>query len=59
MAACCTSRIDRTAFEKTVADVLVPGFVRERSIPAEIDHPVGFPEADDLKILWWRRKSDA
>jgi 23S rRNA (cytosine1962-C5)-methyltransferase len=59
VAACCTSRVERTAFEKTVAEVLGSAFIRERSIPPEIDHPVGFPEADYLKILWWRRRSDA
>lgn len=58
VAACCTSRVDRSVFEKTVADVLGQGFTRERSIPPELDHPVGFPEADYLKILWWRRKPE-
>ena len=57
VAACCTSRVERAQFEKTVAEALGPGFVRELSIPPEIDHPVakGMTQADYLKILIWRR----
>lgn len=57
VAACCTSRVERVQFEKTVAEALGKEFVRELSIPPEIDHPVakGMPQADYLKILIWRR----
>ena len=50
IAACCTSRIDRAAFKRTVREALGPGFVLERDLPPEPDHPVGFPQADYLKI---------
>jgi len=56
VAACCTSRIERKVFEKTVHDTLGPGFVREKSLPPEADHPVGFPQADYLKIIFYRRR---
>jgi 23S rRNA (cytosine1962-C5)-methyltransferase len=56
VAACCTSRVERAAFEATVTQTLGAGWTRERSIPAELDHPVGFPQADYLKILWFRRR---
>jgi 23S rRNA (cytosine1962-C5)-methyltransferase len=59
VAACCTSRIDRTVFRRTVRDVLGERFALEREFPAETDHPVGFPQADYLKILWWRCTSAA
>ena len=57
--ACCTSRIDRASFLRTVRATLGERFVLERDIPAELDHPVGFREADYLKILWWRCTSAA
>ena len=57
VAACCTSRIEREVFHKTVAEALGADFSREREIPAEVDHPVGFPQADYLKIAWWKRAS--
>lgn len=57
VAACCTSRIERKVFEKTVHDTLGPGFVRETSLPPEPDHPVGFPQADYLKIIFYRRRA--
>jgi 23S rRNA (cytosine1962-C5)-methyltransferase len=56
VAACCTSRVERAQFVKTVAECL-PGFTRERDLPPELDHPVGFREADYLKIELWRRAS--
>ena len=56
IAACCTSRVERGVFHKTVADTIGGGFVRERVIAPEPDHPVGFPQADYLKIGWWRRR---
>lgn len=55
VAACCTSRIGRAAFHQTVGDALGAGFTRDREIPPEVDHPVGFPQADYLKVAWWRR----
>ncbi len=54
VAACCTSRVERAQFQKTVAESLL-GFTRERELPAELDHPIGFREADYLKIELWRR----
>lgn len=59
VAACCTSRVERGVFHKTVADTLGGAFVRERVIPPEPDHPVGFPQADYLKIALWRRQGPA
>jgi 23S rRNA (cytosine1962-C5)-methyltransferase len=54
VAACCTSRIDRVAFRRTVREALGDRFVFEREVPAEADHPVTFSQADYLKIAWWR-----
>ncbi|HMG22566.1 MAG TPA: class I SAM-dependent methyltransferase [Kofleriaceae bacterium] len=55
VAACCTSRIERAVFHRTVREALGPGFTLDHEIPPEKDHPVGFPQADYLKIGWWRR----
>jgi len=55
VAACCTSRVEPGEFHKTVSDTLGGGFVRDRVLPAEPDHPVGFPQADYLKVGWWRK----
>ncbi len=55
VAACCTSRIDRELFQRTVREALGPGFRLERDVPPEADHPVGFAQADYLKIAIWRR----
>ncbi len=55
VAACCTSRVPRAAFHRVVGEALGGGFAMERELPPEPDHPVGFPEADYLKIGWWRR----
>ncbi len=55
VAACCTSRIERTVFHDTVRGALGPAFRFVREIPPELDHPVGFPQADYLKIGWWTR----
>jgi 23S rRNA (cytosine1962-C5)-methyltransferase len=54
VSACCTSRVERGVFRKTVRDVLPPHFTLERDLPPEPDHPVGFAQADYLKILLWR-----
>jgi len=56
VAACCTSRVERAAFDKVVAETLGPGFERETAIAPEADHPVGFPQADYLKIGWYRKR---
>src|SRR5439155_16745969 len=53
VAACCTSRIDRAVFHRTVGEGLGEHFRMAREIPPEADHPVGFPQADYLKIGWW------
>ena len=55
VAACCTSRIDRQLFEKTVREALGANFRLEHEVPPEPDHPVGFAQADYLKIAFWRR----
>jgi len=55
VAACCTSRIERAVFHKAVRDALGQNFLRDHEIPPEADHPVGFPQADYLKIVWWTR----
>jgi 23S rRNA (cytosine1962-C5)-methyltransferase len=54
VAACCTSRVERGVFERTVRASLPERFALERSIPPEPDHPVTFSQADYLKILLWR-----
>jgi 23S rRNA (cytosine1962-C5)-methyltransferase len=54
VSACCTSRVERGLFRKTVRDVLPARFTLERDLPPEPDHPVGFAQADYLKILLWR-----
>jgi hypothetical protein len=55
VAACCTSRIERAVFHHTVSEALGHRFKKERELKPELDHPVGFPQADYLKIAWWRR----
>jgi 23S rRNA (cytosine1962-C5)-methyltransferase len=54
VSACCTSRVERAVFKQTVRQSLPERFKLERDIPPEPDHPVGFPQADYLKILLWR-----
>lgn len=53
VAACCTSRIERAVFHQTVREALGERFALQREIAPEPDHPVGFPQADYLKIGWW------
>jgi len=53
VAACCTSRIERAVFQRTVREALGERFTLQREIAPEPDHPVGFPQADYLKIGWW------
>lgn len=57
VAACCTSRIERDVFRKTVGDALGAGFALDHELAPEADHPVGFPQADYLKILWWKKSA--
>jgi 23S rRNA (cytosine1962-C5)-methyltransferase len=54
VAACCTSRIERDVFHRTVREALGGAFSLDHEIPPEPDHPVSFPQADYLKIAWWR-----
>ena len=57
LAACdCTSRVARGTFKNVVGGVLGKAFALEAELPPEPDHPVGFPEADYLKILLFRRR---
>jgi 23S rRNA G2069 N7-methylase RlmK/C1962 C5-methylase RlmI len=53
VAACCTSRIERSVFHRTVGEALGGRFSLHHEIPPEPDHPVGFAQADYLKIGWW------
>jgi 23S rRNA G2069 N7-methylase RlmK/C1962 C5-methylase RlmI len=53
VAACCTSRIERATFHKAVGEALGEHFSLHHEIPPEPDHPVGFLQADYLKIGWW------
>src|SRR6185369_13380965 len=55
VAACCTSRIERSIFHQTVRTALGERFTLHHEIPPEPDHPVGFAQADYLKIGWWVR----
>jgi len=55
VAACCTSRIARDAFRSCVASALGTPFQHVHEISPEVDHPVGFPQADYLKISLWKR----
>jgi 23S rRNA (cytosine1962-C5)-methyltransferase len=49
VACCCTARIDERALRDVVDRATGLAFVER--LPPEVDHPVGFPEADYLKIL--------
>ena len=53
-ACCCTSRIPRAVFRKTVESCLPEGYRLDRELGPEDDHPVGFPEGDYLKLLVYR-----
>jgi 23S rRNA (cytosine1962-C5)-methyltransferase len=55
VACCCTSRIDERAFRAAVSAGLGAGFRFDRRLPSEVDHPVGFPEADYLKVALFAR----
>ena len=57
VAACCTSRVERQVFHQTVQGALGGPFTLHHEIPPEPDHPVGFAQADYLKIAWWVRSA--
>jgi 23S rRNA (cytosine1962-C5)-methyltransferase len=57
VACCCTSRVEAEAFRATVRGALGRDFRFEKRLPPEPDHPVGFEQADYLKILLFRRKA--
>ncbi len=51
---CCTSRVARTAFRAVVAVLPSPAGGRwqvDADLAPELDHPVGFAEADYLKVM--------
>lgn len=54
--ACCTSRVSRTRFRETVA-ALGPAWEVVADLPPEPDHPVGFAEADYLKVMILRARA--
>lgn len=56
IACCCTSRVTRNEFRKTVGNALGGHFELERELTPEVDHPVRFPQADYLKVLIFRRR---
>jgi hypothetical protein len=47
--------VDRAAFHAAVRAGVGGEIRRERELAVELDHPVAFPQADYLKIGWWRR----
>jgi 23S rRNA (cytosine1962-C5)-methyltransferase len=55
VAACCTSRVERREFSDLVRKTLGGSFSLAADLPPEPDHPVGFPQADYLKILLMRQ----
>ncbi len=55
VAACCTGRITRAEFTATATAALGPAFALTSTLAPEPDHPVGFDQADYLKILLFRR----
>ncbi len=54
VAVCCTSRVERVEFRRTVGSALGGALALESELAPELDHPVGFPQADYLKITVWR-----
>jgi 23S rRNA (cytosine1962-C5)-methyltransferase len=53
--ACCTSRVRRADFAQTARAAVGDRFTLDGDLVPEPDHPVGFAEADYLKIMLWRR----
>jgi 23S rRNA (cytosine1962-C5)-methyltransferase len=59
IAACdCTSRVSRGTFRNVVGGALGKGYALDTELATEVDHPVGFPEADYLKILLFHRRRE-
>lgn len=58
IACCCTSRVEVDLFLTTVRRALGRQFRFVERLPPEPDHPVGFPEADYLKVLIFRKKAE-
>lgn len=56
VAACCTSRVKREIFNKTVGSTLGNEFRLVQSLSPEEDHPVSFTEGDYLKILIFQKR---
>ncbi len=48
---CCTSRIGRREFTDMAKKCLISVLPKMKSLSAEDDHPVGFPQGDYLKLL--------
>lgn len=48
---CCTSRISRADFRRTLDESLRPQMKLKNSLASEDDHPVAFAEGDYLKLL--------
>jgi 23S rRNA G2069 N7-methylase RlmK/C1962 C5-methylase RlmI len=51
---CCTSRVSRGRFRAVVGELVRSSGGRwavSAELPPELDHPVGFPEADYLKVM--------
>jgi 23S rRNA (cytosine1962-C5)-methyltransferase len=59
VACCCTSRVTRGEFRRTVGGAVGGGFALDRELPPELDHPVGFPQADYLKVLIFKSRRPA
>jgi 23S rRNA (cytosine1962-C5)-methyltransferase len=59
IAACCTGRITRSEFTATVTAALGGDahFAPPTTVPPQPDHPVGFDQADYLKILQFKRQA--
>lgn len=57
--ACCTSRVTRARFRAGALAAVGARFALAAELPPEPDHPVGFPEADYLKVLVFRDRGAA
>lgn len=55
IACCCTGRIAPAEARRAIERGLGPEFCFVERLATEPDHPVGFPEADYLKVLIYRR----
>ncbi len=57
--ACCTSRIDRARFRASAVAAVGDRFALIRELGPEVDHPVGFAEADYLTVLVFTDRTPA